>query len=69
MSAKPKMLKILERLLDLFLLLFARKTGKDAAEKEAAKDELEAIDEKNTIHDRVARDPDYRDRVRERFRR
>jgi len=44
-----------------------KRHGKAEAELEQAQDELEAVDEANRIRDRLESDPEYADRVRERF--
>lgn len=57
-----KLLEIVTTVLVPFML------GKSRAERKAAKDELAKRTEADRIRDRVRGDPDYRDRVRERFR-
>lgn len=62
-------MELIKKIVDLILITFFYQKGKDAAEKKAAEDELEAIDNKNRVHDRVDSDPEYRAGVQDRFRR
>lgn len=46
---------------------FIRKGGKDAVRAEVAEEELEGVQDAKKIHDAVDSDPEFNDRVRDRF--
>lgn len=61
-------MSLLEKIIDLFVGAFLYKKGKDTEKLQHVQDELNALNEKNKIHDRL-NTPEYRARLREHFKR
>jgi len=56
------------KLINKFLPSRDELAGKAKAERDALKEALDAVEKARKVHRRVRSDPDFRDRVRDRFR-
>ncbi len=62
-------MKLIEKIIELFLGAFLYKKGKDTEKLKTAQEEFEAINEKANIKNRLNTDDAYRDRLRDHFKR